>query len=218
MLARPEASGRCGSLLGGRALLVLSLLLATTACGTGVRVLDDFEGPVDMAYLPPGPFFEVPVAFVSNFRSGRVAKLDLKRTQRLVEDSPAPWMPGPDLAFGRGYSLGEIALAVGEDSVDLWVADDFEGQILRAPYISALDAEGNPVWARPSLGELRAYLPDGTEFAGPKPELRGLRLRPGRATTERWTFTWTGFAFEVRGTASGLQSNRAVPGTPYTTD
>ena len=70
--------------------------LMLSACGTGEQVFDQFDGPVDVAYLAPGPFFEVPVGFVSNFRSGRVAKLDLKRTtfleklRRLEQDGELP--------------------------------------------------------------------------------------------------------------------------------
>ena len=198
------------------ALIVAAGLLF--GCGTGERVLDQFDGPVDMAYLPAEPFFEVPVAFVTNFRSGRVGKLDLKRADALVEDSAAPWLPGPDLAFGREYSLGSIAVAVTGERVDVWVADDFDGQLLRAPYITGLDGEQNPIWSRPELGELRSYDKEGVELASSLADFRGLRLQEGRATTERWTFTWTGFDFEVRGDASGLQVLRAVPGTPYITD
>lgn len=217
MAASPELRPLARTLRG---LALVGLLggALLSSCGTGTRFFDQFDGPVDIAYLPPGPFFEVPVAFVSNFRSGRVGKLDLKRQDLLVEDSPAPWMPGPDLTFGREYSLGEIALAVTPETVDVWVADDFDGQLLRSPYITGLDDEANPLWARPELSELRAYAPDGNELSDAAPELRGLRLRPGRATTERWTFTWTGFDFEVLGTASGLQTRRAVPGVPYATD
>jgi hypothetical protein len=195
---------------------LVSLLLA--GCGTGERVLDQFDGPVDVAFLPPGPFFEVPVAFVTNFRSGRVGKIDLKRAEPLVEDSAAPWMPGPDLALGREYSLGEIALAVTDQTVDVWVADDFDGLLLRVPYITGLDSAGDPIWNRPSLGELRSFDKDGVESSAALAEFRGLRLQSGRATTERWTFTWTGNSFEVRGDSSGLQQLVAVPGTPYSTD
>lgn len=201
------------------ALLPLAVVLGfLCSCGTGERVFDQFDGPVDMAYLPPGSFFEVPVAFVTNFRSGRVGKLDLKRSEPLVEDSAAPWMPGPDLAFGSEYSLGEIALAVTEDTVDVWVADDFDGLLLRVPYIIGIDGFGDPIWNRPSLGELLSFDKDGNAASTALADFRGLRLQAGRATTERWTFTWTGNSFEVRGDASGLQQIAAVPGTPYSTD
>ena len=200
------------------ALLLAASSLMLPACGTGEQVFDQFDGPVDIAYLAPGAFFEVPVGFVSNFRSGRVSKLDLKRTTALVEDGAAPWIGGPDIAFGREHTLGAIALAVTSSTVDVWVADDWGGQLLRSPYIAGLDESANPIWSRPSLGELRSYEADGTAASSPVASLRGLRLEEGRATSERWTFTWDGHSFEVRGTASGLQRQRAVPGTPYVTD
>jgi len=73
-----------------RGLIAISAAALLSSCGTGERAFDQFDGPIDMAYLPPEPFFEVPVAFVTNFRSGRVGKLDLKRGEPLVEDSAAP--------------------------------------------------------------------------------------------------------------------------------
>jgi hypothetical protein len=190
------------------------------ACDDTRRNYNRFDGPTDLAFLEPGVFFEVPVAFASNFRSGRVSKLDLKRTQLIVEDSPAPWMSSPDIAFGADRALGEIALSVREERVDVWVADDSRDQLLRAPYIVALTAEGNPTWQRPELsGEPQWLDAEGIALdAASMPQLSGLRLRAGRATTETWTATWTGHSFELRGSSSGLQSQRAVPGTPYESD
>jgi len=202
----------------GSALLVAMVLLGSS-CNKQEQILQQLDGPVDLAYLPAGTFFDVPVGFVTNFRSGRVAKLDLKRTSLLVEDSAAPWMPGPDLAFGADRALSEIALVVDGLHVDIWVADDSRDELLRAPYIAGRDDDGDLDWQRASLvSEPRAFDGMGIAWDGPAPVLRGLRVRPGRATTERWSITWTGRSFEVRGTASGLQTSRALPGTPYETD
>lgn len=197
--------------------LLLSLALLV-ACDDADRNFAGFDGPTDVALLEPGTFFEVPVAFVTNFRSGRVGKLDLKRTNLVVEDSPAPWMPSADISFGADRALSNLALAVTGDSIEVWVSDDSRDEILRAPYIVGLDEAGNPIWNRPSLTEVAAFDPSGAERTVNAPELRDLRLRPGRATTETWTLTWRGAAFDVRGTASGPQSARAVPGSPYTSD
>jgi len=198
--------------------LVVPLLLA--ACTDSERTDHRLDGPTDIALLEPGTFFEVPVALVSNFRSGRVSKLDLKRTNLVVEDSPAPWMPAPDLAFGADRALGQIALSVSADGVDVWVADDSRDQLLRAPYIAGLGGDGKPVWPRPTLSEeLQWFDALGNPLdAASMPQLQGLRARSGRATTESWRATWTGTSFELRGTASGLQGERALPGTPYQTD
>jgi len=202
-------------------LLALCIPLLLSACGgDSTRTFNRLDGPTDIALLEPGIFFEVPVVFASNFRSGRVSKLDLKRTNLLVEDSPAPWMLSPDLALGGDRALGEIALSVREDRVDVWVADDSRDQLLRAPYIDGLDEAGKPIWARPSLdGELQWTDAAGISLdAAAMPQFQGLRIRAGRATTETWTATWNGTSFELRGSVSGLQSYRAVPGTPYESD
>ena len=200
--------------------LVLPMPALLGACEDATRTLNRLHGPVDIALLEPGTFFEVPVAFASNFRSGRVSKLDLKRSNLVVEDSPAPWMASPDLALGADRALSEIALSVGDDRVDVWVADDSHDELLRANYIVGLDAAGKPIWQRPGLvGELEWSNADGTVADEPlQARLDGLRLRPGRATSETWKATWTGNSMELRGSASGLQSERAVPGTPYETD
>ena len=200
--------------------LVLPMPALLGACEDATRTLNRLDGPVDIALLEPGTFFEVPVAFASNFRSGRVSKLDLKRSNLVVEDSPAPWMASPDLALGADRALSEIALSVGDDRVDVWVADDSHDELLRANYIVGLDAAGKPIWQRPGLvGELEWSNADGTVADEPlQARLDGLRLRPGRATSETWKATWTGNSMELRGSASGLQSERAVPGTPYETD
>ena len=197
----------------------LALVPALLAgCDDQDRTFAQFDGPVDVAVLEPG-IFEVPVAFVSNFRSGRVTKLDLKRTNVLVEDSPAPWIPGPDLAFGADRALGEIALVSGLDFVDVWVSDDFRDELLRAPFVDGLDDQGKPIWVRPGWTDVTWHDVDGSLIeSDAAPELRGLRARPGRASTEAWTLTWRGRAFEVEGSASGPQNLRAVPGTWYETD
>ena len=208
------ASRRLGVLLALLG-LVPALLVG---CEDTDRTFAQFDGAVDVALLEPG-MFEVPVAFVSNFRSGRVSKLDLKRTTVLVEDSPAPWMPGPDLSFGADRALGEIALVSGLDHVDVWVSDDFRDQLLRAPFVDGLDDQGKPAWVRPGWTEVTWHDVDGTLLESERaPELRGLRIRDGRATTEVWTFTWQGHAFEVEGSASGLQNHLAIPGSWYETD
>jgi len=192
----------------------LSLLGAALLAGCLVddRSFGGFDGPADLAFLPPGEFFEVPVAVVTNFRSGRVAKIDLKRTSLLVEDSPAAWMPGPDLPFGADRALGAVALAVFPDNIDVWAADEIRDQLVRAPWISGRDGDGKPVFSRSRLV--------GTGWTGtcPEPSLAGLRVRSGRAATETWTLTWHRDAWVLDGPTSGLQSIVALPGVPVTTD
>ena len=197
---------------------LLALLALIAGCDLDTRSFAGFDGPTDVAYLPPGDFFEVPVAFVTNFRSGRVGKLDLKRTNLVVERTAAPWIPGADLAFGADRALSEIILVRREDTLTVWVADDSRDELLRLPYIRGLDDDGKPVWNRPELGEVRFFDAEGALVDGAAPTLRGLRLRPGRATTETWSLTWNGEGLVVHGSASGLQDALAVPGSPFETD
>ncbi len=207
--------------MAARRLLPLLALaaLALAGCPEDERAFARFDGPMDTAVMPPGELFEVPVALVTNFRSGRVSKLDLKRTSVLVEDSVAPWMPGPDLAFGANRALSEIVVVAGDDFVDVWVADDFRDELLRGPWIDGLDADGKPNWVRPSVSGVTFRNKDGDVVEGATvPSLRSLRARHDRATTESWTMTWTGHSFEVEGTAAGVQRLPAIPGTPYETD
>ncbi len=178
------------------------------------------DGPWDLAVLSPDAgFYEVPVGFTTNLRSGRVSKLDMKRGGHLVEDGPAPWMPGPEIAFGSGRALSEIALAVGPDTVDVWVSDDATDELLRAPHVAGFNDDGTPRWVRPSLGELTITDAEGAQLGGDRlPTLRGLRLHPTRATSEVWSLVWKGEAFAVSGSIAGPQARDALPGAPYTTD
>jgi hypothetical protein len=199
-------------------LAVVGLGLSMVACDDAQRSFAGFDGPTDVALLPPGTFFEVPVALVSNFRSGRVSKLDLKRTNLVVEDSPAPWMPSADLSFGADRALSHLALAVTEDTVEVWAADDSRDELLRLPWILGLGDDSKPIWSHPGIGEVSAFDPGGAPRTVAAPSLRNLRLDSGRATTETWTLTWQGSGFVVRGSASGLQDSLAVPGSPYVSD
>lgn len=202
--------------LKGAALLALGLV-ALTGCEDTERAFAGFDGPGDVALLAPGAFYEVPVAFVASLRNGRVSKLDLKRTMLLVEDGPAPWMQAPDLAFGANRVLSEIALAERPGELDVWVADDSNDEVLMAPYVRVVADIHD--WTRPVISDGPRFVDaGGGEETGTLPTLRGLRIRDGRATTETWTLTWTGHHYEVRGTASGLQRARAVPGARYESD
>ena len=67
---------------------VLGLLVVATACVDDDRSFAQFDGPTDVVILEPGELFEVPVALVTSFRSGRVTKLDLKRRSVLVGRAP----------------------------------------------------------------------------------------------------------------------------------
>jgi hypothetical protein len=198
--------------------LIAALFLA--ACDETTVAVPRMDGPWDLAVLQPDAgFYEVPVGFATNLRSGRVSKLDMKRGGHVVEDGPAPWMPGPELAFGSGRALSQIALITTPDSVDVWVTDDGSDQLLRAPHISGLEDDGTPIWVRPTLGDVTVTDAAGAALGGDLlPTLRGLRLHETRAAQEVWTMVWKGQSFSVHGSTAGAQAKEALPGSPYTTD
>ncbi|GEM_PF-1533452 len=208
------------SILRGGVLALISTALLLVACDETTISVPRLDGPWDLAVLSDTEgFYEVPVGFTTNLRSGRVSKLDMKRGGHLVEDGPAPWMPGPEIAFGSGRALSQIALAVDLDRVDVWVSDDSSDELLRAPHIAGLNDDGTPRWVRPTLGEVTVTDADGAPLAGDLlPTLRTLRLHETRATSEVWSLVWKGEAFAVSGSVAGPQAKDALPGAPYTTD
>lgn len=194
------------------------LAAALIGCEEDARGIAQLDGPSDIAVLPAGAWFEVPVGFVVNSRSGRISKLDLKRGGQLVEDQGAPWVGGFDLALGDERLLSQIALWDGGELVHAWVSDDVHDDLIRVPALDGHGPGGAPIFARPSLGALSHTDAGGQPVDAGAFELRQLRVRPGRAAEERWTITWDGRAFSVHGTASGLQRGMAIPGTPYESD
>lgn len=193
-------------------------LLLIAGCEEEARGVAQLDGPTDLAVLDAGTWFEVPVGFVVNGRSGRITKIDLKRGGQLVEDDGAPWTGGHDLAVGDEYLLSQIALWDDGTKVDAWVSDDVTDSLFRVPALLGTNDVGAPLFARPETSVPAFLDAGGAPTEAPDFDLRNLRVRPGRAAQEQWTVSWTGRAFEVRGTASGPQRAVAVPGTPYESD
>ncbi len=192
-------------------------LAAQVACDTTENYMHRLHGPVDIAWLEPGGVFEVPVAYTTNLRSGQIAKLDLKRIDLLVEESPASWISSPYLACGRERLLDQIAVTTdGATRVDVFVSDDRFGQILRVPHVIP-DGEGGYDFPTVRWTEPQAAGPDG-EVLADGPVIEDLQPRIGYATTEEWTLTYSGHSWVVSGTASGLQLREALPGIAYETD
>ena len=202
------------------AALLWLLGVVSIGCSGEEQYFHRLHGPTDAAVLPPGGVFEVPVAYVTNFRSGQIAKLDLKRFDLLVEESSSAWMSAPYLACGRDRVLDQIAVASdGETWVDVYVSDNQRDQILRVPHVLADDAGGYSFASAggPYPNEPLPQTPDGNLVAE-GPFLDGLEIRDGFATTEEWTVTFRGHSWEVAGSRSGPQLREAVPGIPYESD
>ena len=200
-----------------RILVALAMLFLLPGCGAEEDYFHRLHGPTDIAHLPPGEIFEVPLAYVPNFRSGQIAKLDLKRIDLLVEEGYSSWMAAPMLACGRDRVLDQIAVTSdGLTRIDVFTSDSQRGQVLRVPHVipgSDGGHEFNPL----TWGEPRLWGPDGSTLSE-GPELADLQVVPGHATTEDWTIRYRDHSWEVSGTRSGIQLQEAVPGLPYETD
>ncbi len=200
----------------------MSALLMTFAVLSGcndVVVLEArMDGPAGAAVLHPdqgGPFYE-PIGFVSNARNGRIWPLDLKHGWVVADDSAAPFLAGVPIPTGQRRILGDVvAYAPTSDVVTLFVADAFTGTLLEVPYVTGVDGDapveqGATVTVEPSFVDA-----DGS---GDAPVLTLVEARPGYATTESWTVTFTGSVWTVEGTRSGLQYGQASAQRPYASD
>ncbi len=198
-------------------LAALAVLALLAGCEAEEDYFHRLHGPTDVAHLPPGEIFEVPLAYVPSFRSGQIAKLDLKRVDMLVEEGHTSWMAAPMLACGRDRVLDQVEVTSdGQTRIDVFVSDSQRGQILRVPHVIP-DGAGGHEYNPLTWGEPRLWGPDGSTLSE-GPGLADLQVVPGYATTEDWTITFHDHSWEVTGTRSGPQQKEAVPGLPYETD
>jgi hypothetical protein len=206
---------------GAMALALAAAFAFAPGCDSGEDYFHRLHGPTDVALIPPGGVFEVPVAYAPNFRNGHISKLDLKRIDLLVEDNAVAWQASPDLACGRDRVLDQIAVTTdGEMRIDVFVSDSQRDQVLRVPHARP-DGDGGVefVVASGAIPEAPvAQDGDGAALGGDAPTLDDLAIRPGYATTEDWTITYRGSAWVVEGTRSGLQQQQALPGLAYESD
>ncbi len=201
--------------------LALGALVPLAGLLSGCKGEEDYfhrlHGPTDVAYLPPGDIFEVPVAYVPSFRSGQIAKLDLKRIDMLVEEGAVSWMASPFLACGRDRVLDQVeVLSDGVTYVDVFVSDSQHGRVLRVPHV-APDGAGGGSFVPIAWGEPQFHGPDG-QVKSSGPLMSDLEVRAGYATTETWTLRFHDHSWEISGTASGPQQQEALPGLPFETD
>lgn len=198
-------------------MLICGLFVPAAGCESEEQYYHRLHGPTDAAVLPPGDIFEVPVGYVPNYRTGRIAKLDLKRIDLLVEEQVASWLDAPYLPCGADRVLDQIVVVSdGSTRIEVFVSDNRNDQILRVPHVRP-DGEGSftfidVLWTVPIL-----LGPDGSELSD-GPILDSLVVRQGYATTEDWTLTYHNQSWVVTGTASGIQQQEAIPGLAYETD
>lgn len=227
-------------------LVVTPLVVTQSGCETEEAGLDTFDGPIDVAIQDANEIFSVPVAFVSNFRTGRIAKLDLKHETYLRDQPYASWVRSSPLAAGDERYLEHVAVYsrhAGEldFGVTLVASDAVRDQLLVMPYLDAgWESRAGCMPFTPAIprrplcvpelegqlavnqslreGVLELVTADGAAVSGVK--VTGFWLREGRTTTEEWTAVYDALrgSFQVYGTRSGVQQERAVPGTIYYAD
>jgi hypothetical protein len=188
---------------------VIVLFLSLWACQPDSPAERQLNAPVAAAILPgeSSPFGR-PMGLLSNSRGGTVVPVDPSRGWLLSADAAAPFLADPGLAFGARRVLGDLATWSPDGEV-VWVvvADTRSGTLLSTTWIEGVDEKGEPIQVVPVHdAEIEA------------PDLLDVSLRAGRTTTETWTLSWDDGGWEVEGSVSGKQGNRALPKVAYTAD
>lgn len=231
---------------GVLALSTLLLGLAATACTSDEAGLDELAGPMDVAIQDANEIFDVPVAFATNFRSGRIVKLDLKHETYLRDLPYASWVRSGPLATGDDRFLEHVATYTRYNSSDdfnvsVLASDSTRGQLLVVPYLqSGFETTGGCMPFTPGIprrplcipelssqlsvnqslreGSLPLKSSDGADVSGAT--VTGFWLREGHTTTEEWTVVYDADrgTFKVLGSRSGLQVAEATPNEVYYSD
>lgn len=201
----------------------MSLLLLLLACTEDDRSPLLFDGPVAAAVLDPAEsIFDEPVGLVASSRSGEITPLDLKRGGYPAVSGASSFLRGPQIPTGEARLLGDIEVfgggdpaAGGDGSVTAWVVDQTSQRLLEVPWITGVDADGDPVLPEPTLGEVRF---EDADQSGDGVSVSGVRLRLGYTTTETFTFRYREGGWDVEGSRSGAQRLRASSGQPWWSD
>ncbi len=219
------------------------LALSFVGCAEDEVLLRMFDGPIDVAVLEPNQILDVHTGFVTNFRSGKIVKLDLKHETYLGDNPLGSWIRSTPLATGRDRLLEQVAVAyeyIDETNyrVTVFASDSSRGQLLVVPYLETAAPrgahctpdnvsiprygvclyaeEGGAPLTLGDGGQLPVVGADGTALSGYS--VSSFRLREGRTTTEGWKAVYRDGVFQVLGSRSGLQEKTAVPGEIYFAD
>ena len=193
--------------MGGEQVMVL--LLSLLACEPDSAAERQLNAPVAAAILPgdQSPFGR-PMGLLSNSRGGTVVPVDPARGWLLSAEAAAPFLADPGLAFGASRVLGDVATwSPDGEVVWVFVADTRAGALLSTTWIEGVDDNGEPIHAVPEHNA-------ETEA----PALLDVTLRVGRTTTEDWTLSWKDGGWDVEGSVSGSQVERALPKVTYISD
>lgn len=190
---------------------LLAVLLPIVA---GCPNLNLFSGSLDtpgaIAVLPvgQGPFTE-PVGYVANRTGGEIRVLALAQGRYLSDVAVGSFLRGHHLGTGYDRLLaGVAAYAPDADHASVFVIDKRFRQLLRVPHVDGRTPEGHLNTVQPVLAAVTWNDADGS---GNVAELAGLAPDPDTAASETWTITFTGTAWEIEGSRSGLQ-RPAPPG------
>lgn len=230
------------------ACIALGLVAGLTACTTEEAGMNVLDGPMDVTILEPDGNIDVHAGFVTNFRSGKIVKLDLKHETYLRDLPYASWIRSSPLATGDDRYLDQVSVFSqrGSDTdygITLLASDSSRDQLLIIPYLDAsFVPQGGCTGFTPAIPRRPLCIPElasqlevnaslrtgtlpiltsatgGTPIAGLTAS--GFWLREGKTTTEDWIVVYDEArgTFRVSGSRSGLQVKEAELGQIYYSD
>ena len=192
--------------------------LVALGCRNDLPYEGAFIVPTAAAVLHPevgGPTADhEPVGFVANGIGGRIVLLALKQGRFLNDDPTASFLRTNDLPTGGLRLLQSIAVYAPEPfDVVAFAGDAAFDQLVEVPWIvgsEVVDGREVPVESYASF-----YPP---ESSNPEVVLAAIEVKQGYTTSEVWTLTSDGVAWDVVGSRSGRQPTRAEPGMPFAAD
>ncbi len=125
----------------------MTLLLGLGACTNEEAPWRSFDGPIDVAILPPNEILDVPVGFVSNFRSNKIVKMDLLHDTALRDRPEGSWIRSMPIATGRDRLVEQIAVVTryvddSDYAITLFASDNTRNVLLMVPYLDSRAAWG----------------------------------------------------------------------------
>ncbi len=148
-----------------------ALLATLAACSEEEDAWRSFDGPIDVAIMMPNDILDVPVGFVSNFRSSKIVKMDLLHDTPLRDRMEGSWVRSMPIATGRDRLVEQIAFASGyvdasDYYITLFASDSTRDMLLVVPYLDT-KAEWGPACI-PAAPDCTPGEPVGDLVCGPQ--------------------------------------------------
>ncbi len=193
------------------ALVLVGPLALLGACNDDEIYTGAFRQPVAAAVLPAelGPSADhEPIGLVANGVGGRIVPIALKQGRFLNDDTTASFLRTNDLPTGGLRLLTSVAAYAPDPyEVSVFAGDAAFSQLVEVPWVvGSEEKNGQTV---PIEGYASYYEPDTT--AAPGVRVEGVEVKKGYTTSETWTLTSDGQAWQVVGSRSGRQPDVAVP-------